>query len=252
MENLLLGLTWPRILMATLPAIGGGLVSTATGFGGGIFVMQFYPFFLSVVEASCLSTTVFYPLTVSLAYKYRKYADRKLVWFPAIFYIATSFVCIRLSTRMDMSLLKTVFGGFLVLIAIYFMFFSSRIRIRANPFTAIVCAVLAGALGGFFGIGGPPMVIYFLSIAGDDINRYFGTTQLYFMITGFFNIFNRAINGIYTVEILLLSVLALAGVFLGKYIGTLVVERLNVRRLKLCIYGFLALSGVLTMLSGLR
>ena len=64
-------------------------------------------------------------------------------------------------------LLKKVFGVFLMLLSVYFLVFSSKLKIKATLMSATVCGTLAGILGGLFGIGGPPMVIFFLAALDD-------------------------------------------------------------------------------------
>ncbi len=52
-------------------------------------------------------------------------------------------------------------GAALVAFAAFFLLFSNRIRIEANPMTATMSGVASGLMGGFFGMPGPPIVLYY-------------------------------------------------------------------------------------------
>ena len=57
----------------------------------------------------------------------------------------------------------------------------------------------------------------------------------------------RALNGLITREILLLSVLGLAGWWIGDRVGTKVFARLNPERLRRVIYIGMIASGILML-----
>lgn len=239
------------MLFVFLPCIGGGLIQTTTGFGCGIFIMMFFPLFLPLIQSSALSGVASLCLIATLAWKYRKNIAWKALIAPTVFYLAASYTAISLSTHVPVAGLKAYFGLFLLIIAVYFMFFDKRIHIPANLLTAGVCGTLSGTASGFFGIGGPPMVLYFLAGSGDDKMRYLGTIQMFFFITGAFNATFRAINGIFTADIMILVIPGVLGLLVGKWIGIKIIEKINIDQLKKIIYAFLGLSGILTFVTNI-
>lgn len=232
-------------------SIGGSLVQTTTGFGYGIFVMLFFPLFLPLLQSSALSSIISLWLSGSLAWKYRRHADFHAMWLPIVIYVTVSNVAVWLSTRVAVGGLKAYFGLFLILVAAYFMFFSNRIHLKANPASAAVCTTISGVAGGFFGIGGPPMVLYFLALSGEDKLKYLATIQAFFFLTGISNVVSRAINGIITVELLPLIIPGIAGMVIGQRIGLKIVGRIDIERLKKLIYCFLAIAGLLTFVTNI-
>lgn len=240
-----------NMLFVFLPATVAGLIQATTGFGAGIFMMLFFPMFLPMIQCSALSSAIGLINTVTMAIMYRKYAQPKLIVLPAIIYFFFSTVCIWYSTQIDLAAFKPFFGLFLSVLGLYFLFFSQRIKLKGTWKSAAVCSSLSGIASGFFGIGGPPMVLYFLSLTGDDKYTYLGTLQLFFLITSIQGVATRALNGIYTPELLMLVPIGMLGSFIGTRFGTKIVKKLPVERLKVIIYAFLCLSGLATFITNL-
>ncbi len=232
-------------------SIGGSVVQTTTGFGYGIFVMLFFPLFLPLLQSSALSTIISMCLSASLAWKYRRHADFRSMWLPLFIYLVVSNVAVWVSTRVDMGGLKAYFGLFLIVVAAYFMFFSRFIHVKANYKTAAVCTTISGAASGFFGIGGPPMVLYFLALSGEDKLKYLATIQAFFFLTGINNVVSRAANGIITPALLPLVIPGVLGQIIGQWIGLKIVGRIDIANLKKLIYAFLAVAGVLTFVTNI-
>lgn len=230
-----------------LTPIVAGLIQSVTGFGSGIFMMVFFPIFFPILGASALSSAISLAGSGSLAWHYRKHCQWKLTLIPALVYILVSSVAVLLAPYLPTATLKKVFGVFLMILAVYFLVFSSRLKIKANLASATVCGTLAGILGGLFGIGGPPMVIYFLA-ALDDKEEYLGTIQLHFFVTGVYMLLFRIYKGIYTMDMIPYTILGMVGIMIGKKLGTKIVDRINADTMKKLVYAFLGVSGFLNLL----
>lgn len=240
-----------EMLYVFLPATVAGVIQATTGFGAGIFMMLFFPMFLPMIQCSALSSAIGLINTIIMTVMYHKYAKPKLIILPTIVYFFFSTVCIWYSTQIDLAAFKPFFGLFLSALGLYFLFFAQRIKLKGTWKSAVVCSSLSGTASGFFGIGGPPMVLYFLSLTGDDKYAYLGTIQLFFLITSVQGVATRAINGIYTKELLLLIPIGMIGSLIGTRIGTKIVRKIRTDRLKMLIYGFLCISGLLTFITNL-
>ena len=240
-----------NMLYVFLPATVAGVIQATTGFGAGIFMMLFFPMFLPMIQCSALSSAIGLVNTITMAIMYRKYAQMKLIVLPTIIYFFFSTVCIWYSTQIDLGAFKPFFGLFLTVLGLYFLFFSQRVKLKGTWKSAAVCSSLSGIASGFFGIGGPPMVLYFLSLTGDDKYAYLGTIQMFFLITSIQGVATRALNGIYTQELLMLIPIGMVGSFIGTKVGTKIVQKLRVDRLKILIYAFLCLAGFATFITNL-
>lgn len=241
---------WPYLLYTFLICIGGGLIQATTGFGFGIFVMVFFPLFLPVVQASSLSSLILIFLLSALAWRYRDHVQWKQALFPAAIYLIANTIIVRLIPKIDLSGIHFWLGVFMVLIAVYMAFMNQRIRIRPNWKAAAVCSTLSGAADGLFGIGGPPMTIYFIALLGGDKLAYLGTIQCFFWVTNLINSFNRITGGVLEAATLWLVLPGVLGQFIGIAAGNRVVRRIDSRHFQPFVYLFLAVAGILTCISG--
>lgn len=237
--------------MIVLPALAGGVIQSVTGFGAGIIMMLFFPLVLPMLKASALSTLVTLYLTVSLAWKFRKHVQISLLVLPLAVFILCTTASLQLATMLDTRNLSVLFGGFLIILSIYFIRFSDRVRLKPSPVNAAVCSGLSGLCSGMFGIGGPPMVVYYLSVLGNSKELYLATTQMYFCVGSVYNTSMRIFRGILTADMIPLFLLGVAGMAAGERIGLRILRRIDVPTMKKAVYVFLALSGAITLIRNL-
>lgn len=242
---------WSFMLYTLLITIGGGFIQATTGFGFGIFVMVFFPLYLPVLQVSGLSSVILIFLLSSLAWRYRKYIQLKQALLPAAFYLVVSTTVIRLAPGFNLTGINFWLGIFMVVTAIYLAFMSKKISVQANIGTAAICSSLSGVADGLFGIGGPPMTVYFMAVFGDDKMRYLGTIQCFFWATNLINCVNRLSSGILSSSTLILAIPGVIGQFIGVFFGSKVVDRINADQFRLFVYGFLGIAGVLTCITGI-
>jgi len=224
----------------------GGIVQTVTGFGGGVVLMLLLPYYFDMVTAPALSAAINLGLSGALMWKFRRHFEYKLALSPCIAYLICSISVIHIAQRMDMEVLSLAFGVFLVILALYFFLFSERVHFGANWRTGLVCGGISGATSGLFGIGGPLMAIYFVS-GSKSKESYIANIQGLFTITGIINLLTRISRGIYTLELVPLTLLGFAAIYLGQVIGLKIVKKLNADILRKLIYAFVGISGILTI-----
>ena len=230
-----------------LAPIAAGFIQAVTGFGSGIFMMVFFPALFPILGASALSSSISMVATCSQAWRYRKLSDWKLILIPSAIYILVSSVSILLAPYLPTAVLKRIFGAVMVLLSIYFLTISGKLKVRANLTSVTICAVISGIMGGLFGIGGPPMVIFFLA-ALDDKEEYLGTIQFHFFVTGVYMLVFRIYKGIFTIDMIPYTILGMVGMMIGKKIGTKIVDRINADTMKKLVYAFLGVSGFLNLI----
>lgn len=238
------------LIQAALTAcasFGGALVQRVSGFGYGIFVMIFYTMFLPHGQSTALSALVSMGLSASVAWRMRKHIHFKQVLIPMITYTVTSTIALNILGSMDVELIKRVMGAFLILLSIYFFFFHSKIHIKPTPANALIAGALGGVCGGFFSMGGPPMVIYYLNSL-DSTDDYLATIQCYFALSNVISNIGRAAQGFITETVLLLLIPAAAAMLLGKALGGRIYGKISPDLLKKIVYAFMAVSGAISLL----
>ena len=237
-------MTWLVVLFASFCA---GCIQSATGFGGAIIMMQFFPHFLGMVASPALVGAITLLLSTSLAWRFRRHIHWPTVLFPTALYILVNTAAINLVRSVNLDLLTAAFGAFMVVLAVYFMLFAGKFTFRPSWRSASLCAALSGCTAGFFGIGGPLMALYFVTAAKDK-ETYLANLQFLFVASNTCSLCTRVLNGIYTPALIPLTLLGFVGIFLGKKWGLKLLDKLDIDRMKKIIYILVGISGLLTLL----
>ena len=236
-------------LWLTLIAVGGGLIQTTVGFGLGIFVMAFFPFFLPMatsVTVSCLFSLIG---SIWVCWAYRKKIRFRLLVFPLLGFFVSNTLTTIFAVQQNDTLLKRILGIFLIILSFYFIFFSSKIHIRPTRLNGSIAGLLGGVTHALFSIGGPPVVIFYLA-ALEDKDEYLATIQTYFLICNIYTLSVRASVGLVTANMLLLTLAGFVGLAAGVFIGAKIYSRLNKQNLLRLVYGFMMLTGIWITIAG--
>ena len=153
-------------------------------------------------------------------------------------------------TQQSDSTLILLLGIFLVILSVYFMFFSDKIKIKPTWYSGLIAGCISGVLSGLFSTGGPPMVIYYMQTE-KDVKGYLATIQTFFMLAGMLNTVYKAAAGMVTPNVLIFFAVGLVSVIIGTFLGKRIFNKLNAKLLKKCIYGMMAISGVINIVTSL-
>ena len=242
MEELLLN------LLIIIVSIGGGFVQRVSGFGFGIFVMLFFPYFLpsqAIAAATSSMRTGCTALYNSI--KHRKHLRIRLVLPMLCAALVTIPIAVSFSASAPEALMKRLLGIVLIALSIYFLFFSTRIHIRPTVRNSMLAGALGGTLNGLFSTGGPPVVLYLLHATSDKM-VYFAAIQTYFALTNIYATSVRIANGIIDGELLFHAAVGLIGAIIGNRIGGWAFDKLDGQKLKQVIYIGMIISGVLMII----
>ena len=231
-------------------AVMAGVIQSVTGFGSAVFLMLFVPLFYDMVSASAIASSIAMGLGITLAWRFRKRIQVKLCVLPAVIYLIGSIGAISVIRDIDLDALTLAFGVFLVLLALYFLVFSKKMSLNGSWKSAAVCSAVSGVTSGLFGIGGPLMAVYFVSVSRDK-ESYIANIQCLFAVTNVVNFLMRIGKGIYTANLVPITLIGFAGITLGKVLGLRILEKMELEGMKKWVYLFVGASGVLTILQQL-
>lgn len=243
-----MGAAAPLVVLAG--ALAGGLVQGVTGFGAGVVLMLVLPALLAVPQAAAVSGAVCVALTASMAWRYRSHVRPSAIAGPAALYVAASAAAITLTRGVDQGAMKVALGLFLVALAAYSLLTPGGEGRRVRGAAALACVVVSGVCDGAFGIGGPLMVLYYLSRT-DGVEEYLGTIQGFFCATLVCATAFRLATGVVGAAQLPLAAAGALGVLAGAAVGARVVERLDADALRRATYAVIGLAGVVNVVSGL-
>ena len=99
-----------------------------------------------------------------------------------------------------------------------------------------------------FAIGGPPVVIYFMQ-SEDEFDQYFATISAYFVFLGVVSVSTKVAAGFMTVSVWTALAISMVTMLVGSYIGKRTKELINPNMVKKVVYGFMAISGFINIVS---
>ena len=237
---------WQLICIVIIGA-GAGFVQRVSGFGLGIFAMLFLPSFMPATSAAAISC-----LFSCGTSTYNTIQNRKQIPFKTILPLLCAAavvipVAVLCAPYVPAKIFKILLGIVLILLSLYFLFFSGKIKMKASFGNGIIAGSLGGALNGLFSTGGPPAVIY-LSNATDSNAAYFAAIQCYFCLTNIYSTVIRIFNGIITLDLLICTAIGFVGCMAGNFVGKLVFDKLDAKKLKFIIYIGMIISGALMII----
>lgn len=237
-----------QFLTLFLFTIGASFIQRVSGFGFGIFIMTILPYLLgSYGEATTLSGLLALVTSgVIVIHHFREIPWRKLMPILCTFCFISFFAISSLGS-IDSSILKKILGVTLLAVSIYFLFLQKRISMRPTLRTQLSMGTLSGMMGGFFGMQGPPAVLYFLG-ATDSKAEYLALSQAFFFFGNLVMTLFRFQNGFLTHTVLECWIWCLVGVGIGMYIGKLVYERLPIERIRMVCYSYIGISGLIAII----
>jgi len=235
--------------VAILVTIAAVLINAVTGFGHGIISIMFFSFVMPAFSAIALTNMLTVTMGAALVGFHVKHIQWRLLVMPVIFSLAAGFLCLHFGASLPETTIKRMLGAFLLLLSLYFVFFNSRVKIKATPLNGAAMGILSGAFNGLFSIGGPPMVLYYL-ICIDDKSQYMATSQTHFLIVNICMLIMRFFYKQIANEGLILCGIALIPMLGAAWLGTKLFKSLDEKMIRKVIYFFMALCGGYFLIAG--
>ena len=160
-------------LLVFLPGLLAGLVQGLTGFGAAIVMMIFLPQLFPIAQSAAVAGVIMAASVITLVWRYHQHIHFRQIIVPFIVYASVAAYSVHLGQVLDVQLLRRLLGALLVSLAGYFSL-SKRAANQTYPWwLAGLFMIISGFFNGLFGIGGPLMALYFLSLA-DTTADYLG------------------------------------------------------------------------------
>jgi len=237
------------VIAIFLLSIGASFVQRTTGFGFGIFIMTMLPYFMPTYgEATTLSGLLAMTTSAAIVWRLRHYVTWQRLWPILLTFLVVSTLAIFVLTRIEDSLLRSILGVALILISIYFTVFSHRIKLPTTKGVQVGAGTLSGLMGGFFGMQGPPAVLYFVQ-AEPSKEHYMAMAQTYFLTGNAVMTLVRAYNGFFTSTVATDYLYGLGGVIIGTLLGAYVFKRIPTRLFRYIVYAYIGVSGLIILIT---
>jgi len=237
------------ILFVFAAALAGSFIQTVSGFGYAIIVMSILPMLVPFQTAAIIELITAAFMSLAIAFNYRRHIRWKLVFWPLLSNVVAAQLGVMIQTESSEQTLRRILGAVLILLAVYFIFFSKKFHLPGTPEVGLAAGFVGGLCGGMMSIGGPPMVVYYLA-ATDSKEEYNATMQTFFVLTCLNVFITHLVMGHMTGAVLRFGVWALAGVGLGTLLGLKLFDRLSGPALKKLVYAFMSCTGLYLLIFG--
>lgn len=237
------------VLALFILSVVGAFIQRTTGFGFGIFMMTMLPTLMpSYGEATALSGLLSLSMSIVIAYRMRRFVVWRRMWGILIAFTITSTVAIYLLSDIADKTLEIILGITLVIISLYFMVFSRRIKLSTGYGTQVGAGIVSGFMGGFFGMHGAPAALYFVS-SEPSKEHYMAMCQAYFTIGNILMSLVRWHAGFFTPIVWVDYLYGIGGVVVGTIIGSYVYRFISAKLLRYMVYVYIGVSGLLILLT---
>lgn len=242
-------MTAPTLALVALISLAGSFVQASTGFGYAVTVMALWPLFLPYKTALVVELAAAMFLCVAIAVRYWRFVNWRQLLAPGGAALVTNWLGLQIMDGAPDTVLRRLLGAALMALAVYFLFFSERLKIRPTLAAGLIAGGVAGLTGGLFSIGGPPIVVYYLA-AFPDKREYTATTQMFFILTSLWLLGQHLWMGNVTPQVLACTGTALVGLAAGTAAGLAVFRALPLARIKKLVYLFMLAMGVYILIAG--
>lgn len=230
-------------------AVLASFTQRVTGFGSGILIMTVLPhLFPSMGEATALSGMLSAFTSCIPAISMRKHLPLRKFLPIMLTFLLVSFFAVSILSGVEASAFKHILGGVLIALSVYFFIFNSKIHVKPSVPLQVGLGTMSGVMGGLFAMQGPPAVVYFMA-SSDSREEYMAMTQWYFFSGNVMLTLFRFNAGFITPAVGTSFLVALPAVFLGIALGAKVYNHIKVDTLRRVIYAFLAVAGLVAMIS---
>ena len=224
-------------------ALCAGILQGVTGFGAGIVMMMVLPSLFPLNQAAGVSCAIAIVLSLFMTWRYRKHIQIKKVIWPAVLYVAVSSISIVFSTMVNQAMMKKVFGVFLIILSVYYLFLNKGQEKELSLPISVIFIAVSGACDGLFGIGGPLMVLFFLGQTHSK-EEYLGSIQAVFLVNLIYGTMMRVFNHILTPWHLSYIITGMICIVFGMMIANKIVDRLDGEKIKKITYVVIGISGI--------
>ncbi len=187
------------------------------GFGSGLIAIPLLVLLMPISVVVPMMVLLDYTASVSHSIKHREATQWHIIWPLLPFTLLGVVLALFLFKTVDTSLLVKSLGVFILLFALYTLFYPKP-KHQGSKLWAVPAGTLGGLVGTLFGTGGPLYVIY-LQLRQLDKTAFRATVATIFMIDGGIRVGGFFLSGFFTRETLLLALIALPLMALAMYAG---------------------------------
>ena len=207
----------------------GGIVGGSTGMGAVMSAMPFLTWVISPTDAVIVCLLVSLWDCTQLGYLYRKWCvwsevrDLLIGMVPGVL---LGNMALKLISVQHFQLMVSIILFLFVGLKFYQMYHKSTYQLPKSVIAGLIAGVACGFVNASVAMMGAPLGIYVL-LRGWDPNQARGNMSIIFTVTTVFTVATQVMSGMYTMNLLLLSLIGMAGACCGNLIGVRIGRRFS-------------------------
>jgi len=228
----------------------GGFINGIAGFGAGMVAMPLVTPFLDMTVAVPSCTLIVLALNFQMAWSYRGAVVWKRLKYLFIGAVPGAILGVTLLRGVNEYVLKTGMGGFILVYALWGLFFSDHIRGTVSERWGYLAGFLSTAFGTAFGFNGPPLVVY-TAMTGWSSKAVKGVLGGCFIGTGIIIVLAQLGGGLQTWQSFTLFLASTPAVYLGGAVGIRFSRNLGEHSYRKIVYLMLLAMGTMIVWTAL-
>lgn len=226
-----------------ISAVLASVIHSTMGFGSPLVLLNVLPLFFPLNKSVAVMQVALIVLNIYFFVRYRD----KVAWkalFPVLIPAAVlGFVFTLLSVSLNLGILNIALGVVFILLALYELVFPKNVKLKPSAKAGFVMGACSGITNAFFGMAGPPVVMYLVPATEGNL-EYFATSQAFFFMSSVSCLIGRVVSGIYERSDIPVILCLVAGLLLGSFVGQRVLKKIDNEIFKKLIYGFIGVNGI--------
>ncbi|MFC1609510.1 sulfite exporter TauE/SafE family protein [Myxococcota bacterium] len=211
--------SWPQYVATCLLLAVAQAVYVLFGFGGGLVAVGCLALVLvNIQDVVVMLVLVYLPAELYVAVTSRK----EISWRGVLLVCAGVAGGVPLGAWLlkhsEPTFVLALLAGFLIVAGLAFLLLPRHRSVRWPPWTAPPVGALAGLLGGMFGTGGPPVILYY-QLGGMAKSAFRGSLMTIFLFVSLVRLPAYATAGLITEERLVSSLAVMPVVLIGAWLG---------------------------------
>lgn len=225
---------------------GAGLIIGLTSFGGNLFSIPLMSWIVNGRDAIVIGCLAFAPFTIIMPLIYYKH----IIWKDSIVMGITGLIGAIPGTwllaRIPVKILMLLAAGGIILFLAWQIarIYLEGLNLKIPVWASIPCGFIGGIISGTIGMGGPPVVFY-TYLRGWDHPTTVGSLSITFFLANLGIFYGQWAEGLYTPEVIKLSLYAAVGAAAGFMISIPIARRVSVSLFRKMVLGMLSICAVI-------
>lgn len=199
-----------------------------TGFGSGLLMVPLMALFLDVklIVPTGMILAILSGFLLLFTFRTKKWVRKDLLFLVIAGAIVGTLLGTYVLASYNSQLIKRLLGVFIAGYAMKMMFEGQNKIVKLKNYVAVIAGFFSGALGGMFGTGGPPVIIYFRKKIIDK-NEFRATLIFYFLITNSWQLATHCYAGLVNSGVIKFSLYMTPAFIVGNLLGSFLHIKIN-------------------------